>query len=102
MARGLRLSRPNPFEDWPLSRIGLALVVAIIYGCQLWVMRGTLDEMKRSGKSATDQMWHAIGNINWLARTTDESLKQAGHAIEESRKQSIADRRPYVTIRGIG
>lgn len=69
---------------------------------QLIVMQGQLDEGKRSGQIATQQMWSAIGNMNWMATTTDESLKQAGRAIEESRKRSIADQRPYVTIHTSG
>ena len=40
----------------------------IYAGGQLQVMRDTLAEMKRIGQSATEQIWQAIGNINWLAR----------------------------------
>jgi hypothetical protein len=55
-------------------------------------MRRTLSEMQRSGQSATNQMWQAIENVNWLARTMKNSL-------DSSEAHSAEDRRPYVTIR---
>ena len=33
----------------------------------------TLAEMKRSGEQSTHQMWSAIGNMNWIARSMDIS-----------------------------
>ena len=43
---------------------------------QLEVMRGTLVEAQRSGEKSTEQMWQAIGNVNWMARTADQSSKE--------------------------
>jgi len=46
-------------------------------------MQGQLDEMKRSGEQSTEQMWSAVGNINWEARTMDLSRKSSERAMEE-------------------
>ena len=77
--------------------IALTAFVVIVGGLQWWTMRGqlkimqeTLDAMKSSGNVATYQTWQAIGNMNWLARTMDEALKQ-GHIIRDaSERQSKA------------
>jgi hypothetical protein len=67
---------------------------------QIEVMRGTLAETKRSGEQSTEQMWSAIGNINWMARTADESLHQAQHAfdagIRANMQQLRDEQRPYI------
>jgi hypothetical protein len=59
-----------------------------IYNGQLTVMRGTLDEMKRSGEQSTEQVWRAIDNINWEARSMDGSVKQAQEAMSKSEAQA--------------
>jgi hypothetical protein len=97
--------------------IAVAAVAAAVFtglythyaAAQLSAMRQTLDEMRKSGAVATDQMWQAIGNINWLARGMDGSLKQAQLAMRASEKQSQSaldasialsrlDRRPWIGI----
>lgn len=82
---------------------GLAIVGIIalcIYSGQLKVMQGTLQEMKRSGSAATDQTWQAIGNINWLARTMDASVKQSQAALQASIDASRNDQRAWVGVEG--
>jgi hypothetical protein len=58
---------------------GLLVVIGVgalgIYNGQLSVMRGTLTEMQRSGGDSTQQVWRAIDNLNWMARTADQSSK---------------------------
>lgn len=46
-------------------------------------------EMKTGGATTSDQLWHAIDNMNWLARTADESSKKA--AISADAAKSAAD-----------
>jgi hypothetical protein len=80
------------------TQIGLGLIgIAALYFYhgqltamqgQLTVMRGTLDESKRSGEQSTEQMWSAVGNINWMARSMDWSQQEAKKGIELSDKQS--------------
>ncbi len=53
-------------------------------------MRETLDEMKASGNTSTNQFWQAIGNMNWLAKTMDGTLKLSSNAMEESKIQNTA------------
>ncbi len=45
-------------------------------------MQGQLDEMKRSGEQSTEQVWRAIDNINWLARSMDWSQKTTQKGIQ--------------------
>ncbi len=70
---------------------GVAAVATVIYTAaavrQLIVMSGQLSELKRSGASATDQMWHAIGNIHWMAKTMDVTQRET---LAEMRSQSQA------------
>jgi hypothetical protein len=65
---------------------GIGIWALCIYGGQLKVMRGTLEEMQRSGDQSTDQVWKAIGNLNWMARSADWSQKQAQVASENSNR----------------
>jgi hypothetical protein len=55
------------------------MVATVIYAgvpiFQLLAMRGTLSEMKRTSEQNTEQMWSAIGNLNWMARSMDWSQK---------------------------
>lgn len=101
------------FEIASLSVNAMLAFVGIgalcIYSGQLQVMRGTLAEMKRSGGTSADQLWQAIGNMNWMARTADGSLHQSQQAMDDSRrllggqlstmqKQFEALDRPWVSI----
>lgn len=66
----------------------------VVAGFQLSAMRDTLAEMTQSGNQATQQMWSAIGNVNWLARSADWSQKvahkQASDTVGEMQKQTAA------------
>jgi hypothetical protein len=71
------------------------IAYAVIAGFQLAslnreteIMQGTLAEMKRSGEQSTKQMWSAIDNINWMARSMDWNQKVSKQGIESSEKQS--------------
>ena len=55
---------------------------------QIAIMSGTLAEAKRSGEQSTSQMWSAIGNVNWMARSMDWSQKEAQQSLESSEQQS--------------
>jgi hypothetical protein len=69
--------------------IALATVAYVcVAAIQLIVMRGTLAEMKRSGEQSTAQMWSAIGNVNWMARSMDWNQKVGQQSIESSGRQS--------------
>jgi hypothetical protein len=83
--------------------------VLCIYSGQLAVMQGTLDEMRRSGQGTTDQTNSLIGNMNWLARTMQESLRQnreAAHssetrsreALDASVKASRTEQRAWINV----
>jgi hypothetical protein len=72
--------------DAVLVIVGIGAV--LVYRGQLNVMRGTLAEMQRSGQQSTDQVWQAIGNINWMAKSMDGSTKQSQQSMEASDKQS--------------
>ena len=68
-------------EKW---MVGLTGAIAFFGLCtvgvgilQWHVMSGTLTEMQQSGGTSTDQLWQAIGNMNWMARTADGSLREA-------------------------
>jgi hypothetical protein len=71
-----------------MSLVVVGIIAASIYGCQLHVMQRQLDEMKRSGEQSTQQMWSAIGNINWEARSMDWNQKVAKQSIESNERQS--------------
>jgi hypothetical protein len=68
------------FHDWVM--LAATVVIAIsttfytIYARdQLRTMRSTLDEVVRSGNSSTNQMWQAVGNLNWEARSMEATAK---------------------------
>ncbi len=73
----------------------IGIIALIIYGRQLGVMHGTLAEMKRSGEQSTEQVWSAIGNINWMARTMDQSSKDTLAQIKEQTKIQVRIREGY-------
>lgn len=81
----------------------------ILINRQVGIMQGALDETKRSGEQSTQQMWSAVGNINWMARSMDWSQKEAQRSIELSEQENSktlnasveafhTTQRPYVTI----
>jgi hypothetical protein len=88
----LRFRKSPPHTQANIVCTALIMVAtfayAIIAGCQLIVMHGTLGQMQRSGDQATQQMWSAIGNINWIARSMDWSQKTTQNGLEASEKQS--------------
>ena len=69
-----------------LTRVALVIAsVAAIFNCLQWIaMRETLDEIKTSGNTSANQLWQAIGNMNWMARTADGSLHEASRSLDES------------------
>jgi len=71
-----------------LAAVLTAIWYAIVATQQLGVVKGQLTEMQRSGKQSTEQIWKAIDNLNWLARSIDWSQKQSQQAIEASDKRS--------------
>src|ERR1019366_6300424 len=50
---------------------------------QVGIMQDTLSEMRRSGQESTNQMWQAVGNINWMARSMDLSQKSTQIAMAD-------------------
>ncbi|HTS47645.1 MAG TPA: hypothetical protein VMH05_06860 [Bryobacteraceae bacterium] len=77
--------------DGLLVAIGVGALC--IYNGQLAVMRGTLEEVKRSGQESTQQVWRAIENINWLAREMNYARDQAvasAAANERNAKTALA------------
>jgi hypothetical protein len=68
---------------------------AIVAGFQLGAMRGqmkvmreTQDDAHQNGILATNQMWQAVGNVNWLARSMDWSQKVTRQSVEANERQS--------------
>jgi hypothetical protein len=83
------------FRVFEIASLGIQVLLAFIgvgalciYGGQLTVMRGTLAEMKRSGEQSTWQVWKAIDNLNWAARSMDLSQKEVQNGLELSDRQS--------------
>ena len=67
---------------------GIGATQACIYRGQLQVMSGQLRQMRQSSADATNQVWQAVGNINWMARSMDWSQKEAQRSIELSEQES--------------
>jgi hypothetical protein len=84
--------KPDQTPVWKMlvetAAVFLGICVAYIYGGQLAVMRWTLEQMRQSNAEATNQVWQAIGNINWMARSMDSSQKQAQAAMDNSDRQN--------------
>src|ERR1039457_4063835 len=53
----------------------VAEIQLILINRQIAIRQGTLNEATRSGQQSTWQMWQAVGNINWMARSMDQSSK---------------------------
>jgi hypothetical protein len=60
------------------------------------IMQGTLAEMKRSGEQSTEQMWSAVGNINWMARSMDLSQQQTQKSLQATVDNFHSDQRAWV------
>jgi hypothetical protein len=84
--------RPDQTPWWKTAIELAAVLTAIWYAMvatrQLGVMKDQLTEMQRSGEQSTEQVWKAIGNLNWMARSADWSQKETQQAIESSERQS--------------
>jgi hypothetical protein len=81
-------------------------------GQQLTILRTQIDIMRRSSDIATDQMWQAIGNVNWMAREMDSALMQnksamlvternAKSALDASISISHQDQRAWVVMKEV-
>ncbi len=84
------------------GQIALVLVgvgALYIYHEQLQAMQGQLTEMKTSGETSSDQMWSAIRNMNWIARSMDLSSKESLVAVRSAEHQFVEDRRPFIIVR---
>jgi len=66
----------------------IALGVLIINGCQLSVIKQQLIDTESSSSQTTDQIWRAIGNLNWSARSADWNQKVAQTGMEDSATNS--------------
>ncbi len=75
-------------------------IYAVIAGFQLWTMRDTLTQMKTAGDQSSLQIWKAIDNMNWLARSADLSQKSTEQSVDDNRKSVAEDRRPWVGFVG--
>ncbi len=88
----LRFRKSPPHTQTNIVCTAIIMVATIAYviiaGFQLSAMQGTLAEMKRSGEQSTAQMWSAISNINWMARSMDWSQKTTQKGIQASDRQS--------------
>jgi hypothetical protein len=70
---------------------------------QLEVMRGALSDSQRSGETTTNQIWQAVGNVNWMARTADQSsrntygeMENQSRALRESADSEISANRAWI------
>jgi hypothetical protein len=69
-----------------LATIAYAIIAGrqlISINKQIAIMQGTLDEAKRGGEQSTRQMWSAIDNINWMARSMDWNQKSTKQAMDD-------------------
>lgn len=57
---------------------------------QLSVMSGTLAEARRSGQQSTEQVWRAIDNLNWAARSMDAAVKESKQQFDDTLTQMRA------------
>jgi hypothetical protein len=83
------------------SQIVLAVIgiwALTVYHGQLKVMRGQLDEMKRSGEQSTEQMWSAIGNMNWMARSMDSTQQQARESLQATIGNFHTEQRAWIEL----
>jgi hypothetical protein len=95
-----------------LATVAIAVLTFfyVRYSRAQWtVMSDTLRQAEQSSQQSTNQVWQAIGNINWMARSMDWSQKGTQAAIEHSDRlakraldasvaQAKLDRRPWVGL----
>jgi hypothetical protein len=83
----------SKFEKSTLRWARTAVIMsglAALFVCFQWVvMKQTLKEMQTSGNTSTNQLWQAIGNMNWMARTADGALQQAQESTNANKAQSL-------------
>lgn len=77
----------------------IAYAITAIF--QLIAMHSTLKTMKTSSDESSQQIWSAIGNMNWLARSADLSQKSTQESVDDNRKAAAEDRRPWIGFEGV-
>jgi hypothetical protein len=97
--RWRKVSLPNKLTVFCTIVIAMATV---FYSCaayrQLGAMERTIGQMKNSGDSATHQTWQLIGNINWLAKAMDGSLRETQRAVDNSISAMHIDQRAWISV----
>jgi hypothetical protein len=87
------------FLDAVMAAIGLMAVV--VYGCQLWVMKGQLTEMKDSGKQ-TDQLIslyeQQLIQLQKQASNTHDLSVTSRDQVDATKKSITAVQRAFVTF----
>ena len=95
-----RFRRTDAHNQANIVCTGIIMLTTIAYtliaGRQLATMHGTLIEMKRSGEQSTEQMWSAIGNMNWMARSMDWSQKVSQRGVDASVNALEQEQRAWV------
>lgn len=74
---------------WAKAAVGVAVIAALFACLQWFVMTKTLNEMKTSGDVTARQTWKAIDNLNWVARSMDESAKQTQGLVAANQKMAM-------------
>ena len=54
------------------------------------MMRVALGDTRQNSATTANQMWQAVGNINWLARSFDWYQKTAQESLKASEQQSLS------------
>lgn len=72
----------------PVARLtcvfaGIAALATVAYA---FIAAWQLYVMRSSQEAGTQQMWAAIGNINWMAKNADESLKKLAKQVSDTHK----------------
>jgi hypothetical protein len=96
MARWKKVSLPNKLTVLCTLIIAVATVWYAVTAHaqlaslqkQLGLTQQALFDAQHNSAVATDQTWQAIGNINWMARTTADSLRQSQAATEAGLRQN--------------
>lgn len=103
VARWKKVSLPNKLTVMCTAVIAIATV---LYVCasfrQLSKMEATLTEMRTDRQGSTDQANQVIGNMNWLARTMENSLRESNKQSREALEASIVaarnDQRAWIGV----
>jgi hypothetical protein len=67
-------------------------IIYAVYAYRQWhTMERQLNTMKLSGQTATEQTWRAIDNLNWQARSIQNTL-------EQTTKAFTIEQRPYLIV----